>query len=297
MIYEIKNQYLTAAISTKGAELQSIKDRGGTEYLWQGDPAYWPDRALNIFPYVARLTQGKYILDGQEYSMDIHGFVCTSQLEAEKTADNRICFRLEADEATRMQYPYDFLYEVCYELDEKRLNIIYSVVNKGEKTMYFGIGGHPGFGVPFEENTVFEDYYLEFSETCKPIRIGFSEDCFLNGEDTSFLLEDHKILSLHHRLFDDDAIVLKNMAKEVTLKSKRGNKAITVTYPDMKYLGLWHASKMEAPYICIEPWSSLPSRKNVIEDLKHQPDLVSLAGYGVYRNQWSIGINSDIHKT
>lgn len=292
MIYEIKNQYLTVAVSTRGAELQSIKDANGTEYLWQGDPAYWSDRALNIFPYVARLTQGKYTLDGQEYSMNIHGFICTSELQAEKTGENRICFRLKADEDTQIQYPYDFVYEVCYELDGNCLNITYSVKNREEKVMYFGIGGHPGFGIPFEKDAVFEDYYLEFSDSCKPVRIGFSEDCFLNGEDMPFPLQDNQRLPLHHHLFDEDAIVLKQMAKKVTLKSKKGNQAITVAYPDMKYLGLWHAPRTDAPYICIEPWSSLPSRKDVIEELKNQPDLVSLTGHGEYRNRWSITIHS-----
>lgn len=291
MIYEIKNQYLTVAICTKGAELQSIKDREGTEYLWQGDPAYWPDRALNIFPYVARLTQGKYTLNGQEYAMNIHGFVCTSELQAEKISENRILFRLQADENTRIQYPYDFVYEICYELEGYCLSITYSVKNNEDKTMYFGIGGHPGFGIPLEENIGFEDYILEFTDACKPVRIGFSEDCFLNGEDVPFLLEDDKTLALHHHLFDDDAIVLKDMAKEVTLKSRKGQKAITVTYPQMQYLGLWHAPKTDAPYICIEPWASLPSRKNVIEDFAQQPDLVSLAGQGVYQNRWSIFIH------
>ena len=290
MIYEIKNQALTVAIDTRGAQMQSIKDRNGQEYLWQGDPAYWPDRALNIFPYVARLTRGKYTLHGKEYSMDIHGFVCSCDLKAEKTAENKICFQLRANSITRAQYPFDFVYGVCYELDENSLKITYSVKNEGKETMYFGIGGHPGFGIPFEKDTVFEDYYLEFSKPCRPVRIGFSEDCFLNGEDTPFPLKGDRILSLRHNLFDEDAIVLKQMAKEVTLKNKKGTKAIAVSYPEMDYLGIWHAPKTDAPYVCIEPWSSLPSRKNVVEDLKSQPDLISLEGGRTYWNHWEIRV-------
>ena len=77
-------------------------------------------------------------------------------------------------------------------------------------------------------------------------------------------------------MFDDDAIVLVDMEKGVTLKSSKGNRAIHVTYPDMPYLGLWHKPKTDAPYICIEPWSSLPSRKGIVEDLRTQPSLLSL---------------------
>ena len=56
MLYVILNSFLTVSVSDYGAELQSIQGANGTEYLWQGDPTYWKDRAINLFPYVARLT-------------------------------------------------------------------------------------------------------------------------------------------------------------------------------------------------------------------------------------------------
>ena len=37
---ELKNEQLSVVISEKGAELQSIKDANGKEYLWQADPKY-----------------------------------------------------------------------------------------------------------------------------------------------------------------------------------------------------------------------------------------------------------------
>ena len=89
-------------------------------------------------------------------------------------------------------------------------------------------------------------------------------------------------------MFDDDAIVLTDMAQSVLLKSDKGNKGIRVTYPNMKYLGIWHCMYEEAPYICIEPWSSLPSRKDIIEDLAVQPDLISLSAQEKYENSFMI---------
>ena len=115
------------------------------------------------------------------------------------------------------------------------------------------------------------------------MRVGFSEDCFLNGEDTTFDLEEKQKLALTHSLFDKDAIVLKDMPRAVTLKSKHGKHSISVHYPDMKYLGLWHAPRTTANYICIEPWSSLPSRKDVVEDLEQQENLLPLPRGEVYR--------------
>ena len=95
---------------------------------------------------------------------------------------------------------------------------------------------------------------------------------------------------MQHNMFDDDAIVLQNMSNEVTLKSDRGTRSETVSYPSMTYMGLWHAPKTEAPYICIEPWTSLPSRQDVVEEFSNKSDLVRLGVGEVYRNQWSITI-------
>jgi len=110
------------------------------------------------------------------------------------------------------------------------------------------------------------------------------------GVQEIFPLLDGNKLPLKHELFDQDAIILSNMPKKVILKSKKGRKSVCVEYCDMDYLGLWHKPKSDAPYICIEPWSSLPSRKDVIEDLACQNNLKSLQSGDVYHNCWSIAI-------
>ncbi len=81
---------------------------------------------------------------------------------------------------------------------------------------------------------------------------------------------------------------LANVCPCVTLKSDKSHRAIRVEYPDMPYVGFWHMPKTDAPYIYIEPWSSLSSRKGIVEDLATQPGLVSLNSGCEYTNQWSV---------
>ena len=52
----------------------SIKDTKGREYLWQRDEKYWGDSAINLFPYIARLTQGKYTYRGKPMKWISGGF-------------------------------------------------------------------------------------------------------------------------------------------------------------------------------------------------------------------------------
>ena len=55
----LDNGCIQVAVDTYGGELQSLKRHDAvTEYLWQGNPATYRRKAINIFPYVARLTNG-----------------------------------------------------------------------------------------------------------------------------------------------------------------------------------------------------------------------------------------------
>lgn len=288
MIYSIRNEQLQVSVETRGGSLWSIQDNENTEYLWQGDPKYWGDRAPNLFPYIARLTEGKYLLDGTIYHMDIHGFIKDCDLQVKEQRADSLCLYMKDTPQTYSQYPYRFSYEIHYCLHGKKLHVTYHVENLDEKTMYFGIGGHPGFQVPLEEGLTFEDYYLQFPDSNGIHKVGMTSDCFVNGKREVFSLEEGRVLPLKHTLFDDDAIILDQIPKQVSLLAQNGRKGICVSFPQMRYLGLWHKPKSDAPYLCIEPWSSLPSRKDVVEDLAKQEDLISLESHKSYDNQWEI---------
>lgn len=291
MMHTVKNEFLTVTAAEKGAELQSIRGAEGTEYLWQGDPKYWSDRALNIFPYVARLTDGSYYLDGQLHHMDIHGIAPYRDFQLVSNDGSRMVLELRADEATRAFYPRKFVFRVVYALQGKTLEVTYEVENRDEKTMYFGLGGHPGFCVPLAAGKRFEDYRLRFTNPCTPRRIGFSETCFVTGEREPFALENGRDIPLRHDLFDDDAIVLADMDHRITLETDGDSHGITVTFPQMDYLGLWHWPKTDAPYVCIEPWCSLPSSQGRIAVFEEQADLIALESGGTYTNRWTIQIH------
>lgn len=290
MPHTIVNQFLSVAVSEHGAELQSIIGSNGIEYLWQGDPAYWPDRALNLFPYVARLTEGKYYLDGQLYRMGIHGLAPYLNFDLKEQSLTRLVFELASNEKTLAAYPRVFAFRVIYELRGKSLSITYEVKNRDDRIMYFGLGGHPGFQVPLRDGKQFEDYRLRFKAPCQPRRVGFTGDCFLDGTDRSFPLEQDQFLPLSHGLFDDDAIVLKEAGHRVTLETDGDPRSVSVEFPGMDYLGLWHMPRTDAPYVCIEPWCSLPSSKGKIAAFEEQTDLITLHPNKIYRNTWSITI-------
>jgi len=296
----IGNEYLRVEISGFGAEIQSVKSTEGTEYIWQGDPAYWKDRAINLFPLIGRLPDKKYQVNGDWYDMDIHGFLKDSEMSVVSDAGSdgnpdglnmerpSILFQLCDSESTRQIYPFPFRLDLHYVLEDRTLVVCYTVFNTGKSPMYFGLGGHPGFGFPLEAGLSFEDYYLEFEDGCGPIQLETTETLFMSGHERGFPLRDGKFLDLRHSLFDKDAIILRNMGKAVSLKSRGGGRGVGLRFPDMQYLGLWHTPMTEAPFLCIEPWTSIPSTEEGVEALEDRRDLISLAPGLSYRNEWGI---------
>lgn len=290
MIHTIQNDYLTVSVAEYGAELRSVRDAQGTEYLWQGDPKYWGDRSPMLFPFIGRLTNNRYKYMGKTYPMGIHGFAAASNFSVAEQGSDRIVLELADSPATREQYPFAFALRITYALQDKTLQVTYHVENRDSKTMPFGIGGHPGFNVPLAVGEGFEDYELEFACPCQPDRVGFSPAVYLNGQDAAYPLREGRFIDLKHSLFDEDAVILKNMAREVTLRSKVSGKGVTVSYSDMPYLGIWHWPQTDAPYVCIEPWSSLPSRQDVVEEFSCKSDLIQLAPGELYETTWSISL-------
>ena len=80
-IFTIANRHITVTASRLGAELQEIKGADGTwMFLCRGSDGL-EARSPNLFPYIARLTEGRYTYKGRSYNLPIHGFAPTSEFK------------------------------------------------------------------------------------------------------------------------------------------------------------------------------------------------------------------------
>ena len=288
MLYTIQNDQIRVQVNSLGAQIMSMKSVDQVEYVWQGDEAYWKNRAPILFPFVGRLAGGVYRFRGAEYQMGLHGFARDCEFTVEKQESDRLVMMLKDNEKTREIYPFHFRLIITYSLSHSTLLISWQVDNENEYVMPFGIGGHPGFNVPLVEGERFEDYVLEFPVASVPSRIEFSPTAHLSGVDRPYEMEDGKQIRLRHDLFDDEAIVLKNMPREVTLRNGDSSRGVRVCYPDIPYVGFWHMDMTDAPYVCIEPWVSLPGRHEITEEITCKSDLIQLAPNRSWKTQWTI---------
>ena len=286
---ELHNEHVKVKASSKGAELHSVQ-LDGEEYIWTGDKKYWGRHTPVLFPFVGRLYKDQYTVHGKEYSMARHGFCQNAMFEVAGADDTHVVFELTDSEETRKVFPFRFSFKVCYELIGQTVNVSYVVENRSLEEMYFGLGAHPGFLCPLEEGLSFSDYVIEFPDACRPDQIGWSESVLVTGQSTPYALEDDKRLPLSHDLFTFDAIVLNHSGTSCRLCSDKGTRAVTVSYPQMPYVGFWHMPNTDAPYICVEPWVSLPAREGVVEEFAARRDLVHLGAGETYTCIWTITV-------
>jgi len=277
MSIHLQNELLSAAVSETGAELQSLKLlSSGTEYLWQGDPAWWPSRAPLLFPIVGGLPGGAYTHEGKTYKIGNHGFARKRPFTVVEAGETHAVLRLVDTEETRQAYPFPFLLEVGFALEAQSLAITWTVTNPGAAPLPFAIGAHPGFNVPLSPGHTLSDYALRFEKKETLTRRFLNEEnaaCPLAMDES--VLADGDLIPLAPNLFDRGALVFSGQKSgRITLGSRTGKRSVSVQFSGFTHLGLW--SKPGAPYVCIEPWFGIMGRETAPVELASREGMLRL---------------------
>ncbi len=148
----IANEKLQVQISPKGAELQSIQRKDlDLEYLWSGDPAFWGKKEPGTVPHRRRTKNNQYRYNGKTYDLGRHGFARDRAFETAEQSPQAATFTLTSDADTLARYPFPFRLSIRYALEDDKLSVLYTVENTGDAQMYFSIGAHPAFRVPWRK--------------------------------------------------------------------------------------------------------------------------------------------------
>lgn len=271
----LQNEYISVAVSDKGAELQSIKlKEDGTEYLWQAEPDIWGRHAPVLFPIVGKVKDNNYKYDNSNYKLGQHGFARDMKFNISSEIKDKIIYELSSGTETLNKYPFEFQLKISYKLEKNSIIVGYEVENKDVKEMIFSIGAHPGFVCPLSQEEKFEDYYFEFEKN-ETLKTSTLEDGLI-GKGKKQLLNDEKVLPITRELFKEDALILKGFVSDsVSLKSKKTSKSVTLEFKGFPYLGLW--SKPEgAPFVCIEPWYGIADSVDASGNLEDKRGTIKL---------------------
>jgi galactose mutarotase-like enzyme len=284
----LENDFLRLKVNEKGAEMQSLVDKQqNRELLWQGNPEYWNRKAPVLFPIVGKLKGNSYIFEEKAYQLPQHGFArdCTFSL-LEKT-NSLLCFSLKSSSEKKVYYPFDFELIISYALMENKLICTYKVKNSGSQNMFFSIGAHPGFALPIDEDNPFESYQIRFEKVENLNRFLLTEG-LQNGEIEKVNLE-NSVLKLNYKLFEKDAIVLKNMQSSwINLEEKNGNRLLKFHAENFPFYGIW--TKKNAPFVCLEPWHGIADSHDSNQQFQQKEGIISLVKNQVFSCSFAIEV-------
>ena len=246
MTTTIKNGNLSAEIKHFGAELISLKTNQNKEYIWEGNPEFWGKHSPILFPIVGTLKDNSFYYNGMEYHLSRHGFARDMEFELIDVTQNSATFSIQSFEETLKVYPFEFELQLIYTLEENNLSIAYKVINKGKSTMPFSIGAHPAFALPNH----FENYAIAFEKE-ESLEYYLLENDLISNQ-TKKLEVQNKQIPLNYELFKNDALIFKTLQSNSLTILENENSILRVHFEDFPSLGIW--TKMNAPFLCIEPW-------------------------------------------
>ena len=290
----IQNDELSVTLAKKGAELQSIKHLpSGIEYLWQGDPEFWEARSPNMFPVNVRFKDNLFLYQGKEYEMPRMGLAVVAEFETqpkkgEKKKDSKVVQVLNSSEDTLKHYPFDFQLKVISQIKGLKVLQKYKVTNKGDKTMYFALGGHPGFNAPFTKKRDRSDYQYVFSEKME-VRRNEIIDSLIQENKVDFLKKENRLTLSDERIPNGGMFLYDNTSRQIGIAMKGRKPYVTVDLGDFPNTNLWSPPGM--PFACIEPMVSHHDLQETALAIEEKDYLIRLPAGQSRTYQYTITIN------
>ncbi|MBR3254621.1 MAG: aldose 1-epimerase family protein [Clostridia bacterium] len=265
-------------IKTKpqGAEIISIKV-DGKEKLHDGKKD-WNRNAPVLFPIVGQIKDGETIIEGKTYKMGQHGFA--RDMEFEQIADNT--YILKYNKETLEKYPYKFELTIAHKvINETTVETEYQIKNLDSKKIYFGLGGHPAFICDYKNAEI------EFEKEENKLQIYQLQNGLIKEKpENSSKFTDGKTIKLNSNIFDNDAIIMKNLkSNKITLK-ENGKTILKFDFTDFPILAIW--SKKDANFLCIEPWFNTADTVNHNGKYIEKEGIISLEPQKIFKAKFKV---------
>ncbi len=304
----IKNEHLTVEVSEMGAELQSIKDSEGREYLWQGGEK-WPRRSPILFPIVCSVNDDTYTVDGKEYHLPRHGFARDTKFKLIAQGEHKVTYALHESEETLKVYPYRFNLAVSYRLSGNKIHVVWHVENTDCREIHFQIGGHPAFLAPgCKEDEDLKGVIqllpsnLKSQNSARASLACYQRDArklkslksYIDGshEMTEIELDQVKdgLIPFNDEFFANDSVKIHDcQTHEACLLDTDGSPAVTVDYK-CPIIAFWSPYQKKAPFVCIEPWYGLGDPRGWKGEFKDKPYMNHLQPGASFMSEYTITI-------
>lgn len=271
----LQNETFRLDIDEKGAEIHSLLNvKTDTQYIWNGNKAFWPRHTPLLFPMTGPNKDGKVASKGTVYSMPTNGFARDLNFTLVSHNDLSATFVLEESEQSRACYPFGFKLSITHTLNSEGYVSSASILAKEE--LWATFGWHPAFSLDMNgKGTRLEDYFVEFEQQETADRKYPSNGIFVTEPK---FLDHQESLALSRVETDKGPIVLSGLAsKTVTLRCKTGEHGVRVARGILPTLVLWTKEQTHAQFLCVEPMYSFGDASRPL-DIEQMDGMMHFAG-------------------
>ena len=278
MEYILENDYLKVTVTTWGAQLKSvIRKCDGVEHMWQADKAHWGYHAPVLFPFCGKVKDGMIEARGQHFeNLPQHGFARIGEHTLLQHTQNTVVLELRDSEATYAMWPYAFRLITTYTLDADTVHHTLTVLNADDEPISFGIGYHPGFTIPFDENHTATDYEFRFDTPQSPLCLNCQPTGLFQG-NTYYLAHNTDTIAIDENLFSNDSHCMVGLtAKTLGVYEKGTGRGVVCDISAFPYTLIWSKPGMPR-FVCIEPWHAIPSAQEGDHKWEHKAAATTVA--------------------
>ena len=259
LVYQLQNDNSICHVSPEnGARLLNWKFGEESIIHWPDD-ADWNNiahvRGGNpiLFPFLGRhMVDGKIGFwkdeTGQVRELPMHGFARDMPFGVIECSNSYLQMRLRATDATRAMYPFEFEFDVIYELKESSLKSTFVTRNRGENALLYYAGHHFYLEIPHTERG---DWKITLP--CETWGWQSFEDGSIRTEtaqSSETTLADKSIIDRFHLDFLEPKVLLQSPEKRLTFSWTPQDPWFDVT--------TWTQDE-NADFYCVEPWLGLPN--------------------------------------
>lgn len=282
----IENKFLSVKARIRGGALTSVIDKtANEELLYQPRPDSWDDQDIVIFPFIARLKDFYYELNGKRYDMEIHGVARSNDFAVERQTADSVTLLLRDSEATRKIYPFPFELRVTYRVEGKKLYSGLHVKNPGAAELPFMVGGHPGYRLDCDERPDKTDTSGNFLVLPRNKHTYLTLDAsggYIKGEaeltgDTFELSKDFFVKY--------NTLMLRDF--EGALELRKRSRTLRFELGRVPVLALW-AKPDFGDYVCVEPWYGRPDDETPVREFADKPLMNRLAPGAAFDYEYSM---------
>ena len=261
MIYTICSDKLTVKIDTLGAELISVKDRSGFEFIWQSpSEPFWNGHSPVLFPHCGRILNSEYTYEGKTYKMGAHGFAKESEFEVVSHTDSSLKLALFSSNESKENYPFDFSLTAEFLVDEIGLFVNFTVQNLDKTTIPYMFGWHPAFTLDDSNCSKIDDFTLQFNDAKTVNWHKVLPGGFVSHKCLDYELVDSKYTLCEDEIYSNDTMIFVGTNDYVKLACDLSPHTIEMNWSkNLPYFCVWKHPDSRARFICLEPWSDIPS--------------------------------------